>query len=105
MITRGVSPSSPTPNQLLPFVAPNAALIFHGQWYRLLTATFVHVGLLHISTNMCCLWNLGLLGEPLLGPLVLVAVYMLTGIAGNLLSLGSSVLARDYISLGPGSSR
>ena len=35
---------------------------------------------------MWCLWNLGLLGEPLLGPYGLVAVYMLTGIAGNLLS-------------------
>ncbi len=104
MVLRGVSPSSPTPNQLLHFGATNAALIFHGQWYRLLTATFVHVGLLHIATNMWCLWNLGLLGEPLLGPLGLVAVYMLTGIAGNLLSLGYSVWARDYISVGAGAS-
>jgi len=104
MVLRGVSPSSPTPNQLLHFGATNAALIFHGQWYRLLTATFVHVGLLHIATNMWCLWNLGLLGEPLLGPLGLVAVYMLTGIAGNLLSLGYNVWARDYISVGAGAS-
>jgi rhomboid protease GluP len=35
---------------------------------------------------MWCLWNLGLLGEPLLGPAGVVAVYGLTGIAGNLLS-------------------
>ncbi len=42
---------------------------------------------------MWCLWNLGLLGEPLLGPFGLVAVYVLTGIAGNLLSNTWDVLA------------
>ena len=52
----------------------------------LLTAAFVHVGILHLATNMWCLWNLGLLGEPLLGPAGVVAVYVLTGVAGNLLS-------------------
>jgi rhomboid protease GluP len=36
---------------------------------------------------MWCLWNLGLLGEPLLGPAGVVAVYVLTGVAGNLLSV------------------
>src|SRR6201996_2355761 len=86
MIFRGVSPSSPTPGQLIYFGATNAEFILHGQWYRLLTAAFVHVGILHLATNMWCLWNLGLLGEPLLGPFGLVAVYVLTGVAGNLLS-------------------
>ena len=91
MFAHGVSPSSPTTGQLTHFGATNAALILHGQWYRLLTATFVHVGLIHIATNMWCLWNLGMLGEPLLGPAGMVAVYMLTGIAGNLLSLSYNV--------------
>jgi len=40
---------------------------------------------------MWCLWNLGILGEPLIGPYGMVAVYMLTGIAGNLLSMASNV--------------
>jgi len=60
--------------------------IFRGQWWRLVTATFEHVGAIHLATNMWCLWNLGLLGEPLLGPWGLVATYILTGVAGNLLS-------------------
>jgi len=95
MVLRGVSPSEPTPRDLIHFGAAQASLILHGQWYRLVTATFVHVGLLHISTNMWCLWNLGLLGEPLLGPFGLVAVYLLTGVAGNLLSLAVNVAIRD----------
>ncbi|WP_263368172.1 rhomboid family intramembrane serine protease [Edaphobacter bradus] len=104
MVMHGVSPSDPTTDQLKHFGATNAWLVLHGQWYRLLTATFVHVGLIHIATNMWCLWNLGLLGEPLLGPLGMVAVYMLTGIAGNLLSLCYNVLTRDDISVGAGAS-
>jgi rhomboid protease GluP len=47
---------------------------------------FVHVGIIHLASNMWCLWNLGLLGEPLVGPLGVFAAYMLTGFAGNLLS-------------------
>ena len=105
MLFHGVDPRDPTPNQLLHYGAAQPDLIFHGQWYRLLTATFVHVGLIHIATNMWCLWNLGLLGEPLLGPFGLVAVYMLTGIAGNLLSLGINVVVfRDFASVGAGAS-
>lgn len=104
MVLHGVSASEPTTRQLTYFGATNAWLILHGQWYRLLTATFVHVGLIHIATNMWCLWNLGLLGEPLLGPFGMIAVYMLTGIAGNLLSLFLNVLTRDYISVGAGAS-
>ncbi len=104
MIFHNVSPTSPTPEQLIHFGANVPVLVLHGQWYRLLTATFVHVGLIHLATNMWCLWNLGLLGEPLLGPLGLVAVYLLTGIAGNLLSLGWNVVMRDYISVGAGAS-
>jgi rhomboid protease GluP len=92
MIFHGVDPRDPTTNQLIHYGANVPYLVLHGQWYRLLTATFVHVGLIHIATNVWCLWNLGLLGEPLLGPVGLIVVYMLTGIAGNLLSLAYSVV-------------
>ena len=82
----------PTANQLLHFGANSADLSNQGEWWRLLSAIFVHIGIIHIATNMWCLWNLGLLGEPLLGPWGMVAVYVLTGVAGNLLSVGWDVL-------------
>ena len=105
MVLQGVSAKDPTTAQLVHYGATNAYLILAGQWWRLLTATFVHVGLLHIATNMWCLWNLGLLGEPLLGPVGLVAVYLITGIAGNLLSLCFNVLPpRDFTAVGAGAS-
>ncbi|CAN5449732.1 hypothetical protein BH10ACI4_BH10ACI4_29560 [soil metagenome] len=105
MIFHGVSPKEPTTGQLLHYGATNPDFIVgYGQWWRLLTATFVHVGLIHIATNMWCLWNLGLLGEPLLGPLGLSAVYVLTGVAGNLLSLAYNVIFRHHESVGAGAS-
>ncbi len=67
----------------------------HGQYWRLVTSMFVHVTVLHIVLNMWCLWNLGLFGEPLLGKRGLIAVYVLTGAAGMLLSLAWNVFTRQ----------
>jgi rhomboid protease GluP len=105
MVLHGVSAKDPTTDQLLHYGATNAGyILLNHQWWRLLTATFVHVGLLHIATNMWCLWNLGLLGEPLLGPVGLIVVYLITGIAGNLLSLCSNVYNHNGIAVGAGAS-
>ncbi len=88
MSLSGVSTTSPTALQLLKWGADNGGLVLqYGEWWRLVASTFVHVGVIHLATNMWCLWNLGLLGEPLLGPIGTVAVYLLTGVAGNLLSI------------------
>jgi rhomboid protease GluP len=78
---------SPTVEQLMHFGANNAGnVLVGGEWARIVTAMFVHVGFLHLATNMWCLWNLGLLAEPLIGSVGVLAVYILTGAAGNLLS-------------------
>ncbi|HUA92307.1 MAG TPA: rhomboid family intramembrane serine protease [Terracidiphilus sp.] len=87
MVAHGISLWMPTVDQLMHWGAdrPNNVLIY-GEWWRIVTAMFVHVGFLHLATNMWCLWNLGLLAEPLLGSMGLMAAYILTGAAGNLLS-------------------
>jgi membrane associated rhomboid family serine protease len=87
MVARGSSIWMPTLDQLMKWGAdrPNNVLI-NGEWWRIVTAMFVHVGIIHLATNMWCLWNLGLLAEPLMGSFGLFAVYILTGAAGNLLS-------------------
>ncbi len=87
MVLSGVSAGNPTVDQLMHWGANNAgAVLFGGEWWRIVTAMFVHVGILHLATNMWCLWNLALLAEPLMGSVGVVAVYILTGAAGNLLS-------------------
>jgi rhomboid protease GluP len=89
MVLRGSSIWMPTVDQLMHWGADNAgSVLIDGQWWRIVTAMFVHVGIIHLATNMWCLWNLGLLAEPLMDWFGLIAVYILTGAAGNLLSTG-----------------
>ncbi len=88
MCLSGVSLTAPMPEQLLRWGADYGPFVLAGgEWWRAVTAMFVHVGLIHLATNMWCLWNLGLLGEPLVGAGGLIAAYLLTGVGGNLLSV------------------
>ena len=67
MVLHGVSAATDS-DQLMHWGADNAgAVLIGGEWWRIVTAMFVHVGILHLATNMWCLWNLGLLAEPLMG--------------------------------------
>lgn len=87
MVLSGVNPVTPTTTNLYVWGANNAgAVILNGEWWRIVSAMFVHGGFLHLALNMWCLWNLGLLAEPLMGTFGVFAVYILTGAAGNLLS-------------------
>jgi rhomboid protease GluP len=97
MVFKGVSPTAPSAPDLLHWGANTGLVrlsetspvigVLAGQWWRLVTATFVHAGIMHVALNMWCLYNLGLLGEPLLGTFGTFAAYLLTGTMGNLLSI------------------
>jgi len=87
MVFTGTSPIKPSSESLLMWGADNAgAVLYFGQWWRIVAAMFVHGGFLHLALNMWCLWNLGMLAEPLVGTFGVFALYLLTGAAGNLLS-------------------
>jgi membrane associated rhomboid family serine protease len=53
------------------------------QYYRLLTAGFLHDGLLHILFNMVFLWFMGQTLEPAIGRLNFVVVYFVSLLAGS----------------------
>lgn len=57
-----------------------------GDYYRLLTATFLHYGILHIALNMLCLFQLGPYLESAFGRVRFTALYLLAGIGGSALS-------------------
>jgi membrane associated rhomboid family serine protease len=53
------------------------------QYYRLLTAGFLHAGLLHILFNMVFLWFMGQMLEPAIGRLNFAVVYFVSLLAGS----------------------
>lgn len=58
-----------------------------GQWWRLGSALFLHFGLIHLSMNMLALGDVGRYVERAYGLPRFVAVYFISGLSGNLLSL------------------
>lgn len=87
MLVHGLSFWMPTADQVFQWGGENAgSVLVYGHWLQIVTAMFVHVGFWHILLNMWCLWNLGLLAEPLMGSAGVIAAYVLTGAAGDLLS-------------------
>ncbi|HET9840204.1 MAG TPA: rhomboid family intramembrane serine protease [Candidatus Angelobacter sp.] len=61
-----------------------------GQYWRLFTPAFLHGGIFHIAVNMWCLWSLGRLSERLFGKWQTLAIYLVTGVGGALLSIASN---------------
>ena len=71
-------------------------LVASGEWWRLVTAMFLHGGLLHIGFNLWCLFDLGPTVEELFSTPKFIALYLVTGVAGFFASFlwhpgGSSV--------------
>ena len=97
MVVSGVSPSEPTVLQLLHWGADYRPLTLSGQWWRTLTACFLHIGFIHIAFNMYVLYQVGPFTERLFGGLRYLAVYLIAGIAGNVLGL---VLHPNIVSAG-----
>lgn len=62
------------------------------QYWRLMTATFLHSSIMHLLTNMFSLYFVGTLLEPIFDKERFVGVYLLSGVMGNAFSFafGSS---------------
>jgi membrane associated rhomboid family serine protease len=60
--------------------------VAEGQWYRLLTAMFLHQAPMHIAFNMLSLWWLGPPLEAALGRARFLALYLLAGLGGSALT-------------------
>ncbi|MCQ4083240.1 rhomboid family intramembrane serine protease [Streptomyces sp. RB6PN25] len=60
--------------------------VAQGQWYRLLTAVFLHQQIAHIGLNMLSLWWIGPSVEVALGRVRYLALYLLSGLGGSALS-------------------
>lgn len=69
---------------LVRFKAMVKALVYKGEWIRLLTAQFIHIGIIHIVMNMYFLNSIGPIFERLYGSANFIIIYLLSGLMGNL---------------------
>jgi membrane associated rhomboid family serine protease len=72
---------------LLRLGAKYGPLMVQGEWWRLVTAMFLHGGLLHIGFNLWCLVDLGPEVESLFSIQKYIVLYLVTGVFGFIVSL------------------
>jgi len=71
--------------------------VAHGEWWRLITAAFLHANLVHIGFNMLALWWFGAPVEQYLGRARFVGLYLVSGLAG---SAGALVVTPQALTVG-----
>jgi membrane associated rhomboid family serine protease len=78
------------PQTLIGWGASFGPLTTNGDWWRLLTAIFVHAGPIHLLVTIASLMTIGFILERAVGPLALAAVYVASGLIANVVSLWSA---------------
>ena len=68
-----------------------------GQWWRLITAAFLHYGPVHLALNMLALWWFGAALEQALGRGRFILLYLVSGLAG---SAGALITSPDALTVG-----
>ncbi|MGD2117390.1 MAG: rhomboid family intramembrane serine protease [Chromatiales bacterium] len=84
-------------NSLIQYGGNYAPATATGEWWRLLTAVFLHGGLIHIGVNMAVLWDSGRILEKLIGHGRYLLLYLTAGVAGSLASINWQ---QDAVSVG-----
>jgi rhomboid protease GluP len=83
----GLAILSPSSRALVWFGASGAIPVFYlGDWWTVLSAGWLHAGVLHILFNMMWVRNLGPSAVEIIGPGRTVILYVVSGVAGFLLS-------------------
>jgi membrane associated rhomboid family serine protease len=75
----------------------SAHFIAEGEYWRLITAGFLHAGLFHLLTNMLSLWILGSIIEPAVGTWRFAVIYFVSLLCG---SFGALLLSPDAVTVG-----
>jgi len=77
---------SDNPRTLIQLGANFAPLVTTGDYWRLFTANFLHIGLMHLFFNLYALYIVGTEVEMFYGPARFLVIYLLTGLSGAIAS-------------------
>lgn len=77
---------STNPIVLLGFGARSNLHIITGQWWRLLSAAFLHAGFMHLAMNMVFVYYGGAQIEKLIGHWRFLVIYLISAVGGNIVS-------------------
>lgn len=72
---------------LLKYGANLDVLVKEGEYYRLFTCMFLHIGIMHLACNMYSLYVVGREVESLFGKIKYIIIYVLSGIFGSIMSI------------------
>lgn len=81
------------PQGLLAWGATEGSLTAGGEWWRLMTAVFVHAGILQLVVTLIGIVQVGALVERLVGPLTIACVYVAAGAFGHAARMASDVVS------------
>ena len=87
MLASGVHFLTPTTESLIQWGANYGPKTTNGEWWRLFTCTFLHIGIIHLLLNMWVLWDAGRFVERLVGNAGFVVAYIVSGLMGSLASI------------------
>jgi membrane associated rhomboid family serine protease len=76
----------PQGEPLVSYLQLDKQAVMHGEFWRLITLTLVHGGILHLAMNMYALWIVGPLSEALYGRLTFLVIYLLAAVGGSIAS-------------------
>jgi membrane associated rhomboid family serine protease len=62
-------------------------LVADGEWWRIITSAFLHLGLLHLAFNMYALYLFGPILEQLYGRVEYLVIYLLCAVGGSVLTI------------------
>lgn len=87
MVANGVNFFEPDSESLLRWGANFRPMTLDGEWWRIITSCFLHIGVFHLLMNMYALLYIGVLLEPHLGRSRFLSAYILSGITASMASL------------------
>ena len=82
-----LSGGSTNSQTLLKYGANLDVLVKNGEYYRLFTCIFLHIGIMHLLCNMYSLYIIGREVENLFGKIKYIIIFILCGIFGSIMSL------------------